>query len=168
MKFERISGRAWTFGDGINTDLLAPGIYMKFPVEEIAKHCLEAVNPVFASSVRSGDVIVAGRNFGLGSSREQAPQALKILGVGAVLAKSYSRIFYRNALNLALPALIFPYADEIAEGGQVEVDLVAGTVRDVATDRVYVVDQIPSHLIQMMEDGGLMPHLAKRFARTSA
>ena len=164
MTAERITGRAWTFGDGINTDVLAPGIYMKYPVEEIATHCLEAVDPMFASSVQPGDVIVAGRNFGLGSSREQAPQALKILGVGAVLAKSFSRIFYRNALNLALPALIFPQADEIDAGSSLEVDIVAGRVRNLTSGHDYAVDQIPSHLVRMMQDGGLMPHLAKRFA----
>ena len=100
-------GRAWRFGDDIDTDVLAPGIYMKKPIAELAQHCLEVVDPRFAKEVRPGDIVVAGRNFGMGSSREQAAQALIALGVAAVLAKSFAGIFYRNALNqglLAAPA----------------------------------------------------------------
>src|SRR6185369_10399980 len=118
-----VTGRAWTFGDNIDTDVLAPGIYMKLPVEEVAQHCLEAVDPEFAARVQPGDIVVGGENFGMGSSREQAPQALKILGVGAVLAKSFARIFYRNALNLGLPALFFREADEVSAGDRLELDL---------------------------------------------
>ena len=94
-----IRGRAFVFGDSIDTDLLAPGAYMKRPVEELAQHCLEAIAPDFARTVQPGDVLIAGRGFGMGSSREQAAQALKILGVGAVLASSIARIFYRNAIG---------------------------------------------------------------------
>ncbi|MCZ6604975.1 MAG: 3-isopropylmalate dehydratase, partial [Alphaproteobacteria bacterium] len=105
-----MSGRAWVFGDNIDTDAIAPGIYMKLGPEEIAAHCFEAIAPDFAKKVTAGDIVVGGANFGMGSSREQAPQALKILGVGAVLAASFARIFYRNALNLGLPAIILPEA----------------------------------------------------------
>ncbi len=94
-----ISGRVFVFGDDINTDVMAPGLYFKAPMEEMARHCLEAVDPDFARQVRPGDIIVAGRNFGVGSAREQAAMALTHLGVGAVLAVSFGRIFYRNALN---------------------------------------------------------------------
>jgi 3-isopropylmalate/(R)-2-methylmalate dehydratase small subunit len=163
-----ISGRAWTFGDGIDTDVLAPGVYMKLPIEEIAMHCLESVDPGFAGGVRYGDVVVGGVNFGLGSSREQAPQALKTLGVGALLAKSFARIFYRNALNLGLPALFFPQADEIGAGDRLEVDPVAGEVRNLTSGKAYAVDPIPAHLMQMIQDGGLMPHLHRRFAAARA
>lgn len=163
-----IRGKAWTFGDGIDTDVLAPGVYMKLPIAEMAKHCLEAVDPAFAPGVVPGDVVVGGANFGLGSSREQAPQALKELGVGAVLAKSFARIFYRNALNLGLPALFFAEADEIGAGDQLQVDPVAGEVRNLTSGKTYKVDPIPSHLMQMILDGGLEPHLEKRLKGSAA
>jgi 3-isopropylmalate/(R)-2-methylmalate dehydratase small subunit len=159
-----IAGRIWKFGDGIDTDVLAPGPYMKLPLEEAAKHCLEAIAPNFAREVRSGDVVVGGASFGIGSSREQAAQALKQLGVGAVLAVSFARIFYRNALNLGLPALFFPQANELQDGAQIEVDPVAGLVRSAG--REFRVEPIPAHLMTMIEDGGLMPHLKKKLART--
>ena len=98
---EKSAGRAWVFGDSVNTDVLAPGAYIKGPLEELARHCLESVDPDFAPKVQPGDVVVGGENFGMGSSREQAAIALKMLGVKAVLAKSFARIFYRNALNPA-------------------------------------------------------------------
>ena len=98
--------RIWRFGDGIDTDAMAPGQYMKLPIEELARHCLEGVRPEFAASVRPGDVIVAGANFGVGSSREQAPQALATLGVAGVVAVSFAGLFYRNAINLGLPVLV--------------------------------------------------------------
>ncbi len=159
-----ITGRAWTFGDGIDTDVLAPGVYMKLPVDEIARHCLEAVDPAFASGVAAGDIVVAGANFGLGSSREQAPQVLKILGVGAVLAKSFARIFYRNALNLGLPALFFPQADEIAAGDRLALDPVVGQLLNLDSGVTYALDPIPAHLMEMIEAGGLMPYLQQRLA----
>jgi 3-isopropylmalate/(R)-2-methylmalate dehydratase small subunit len=161
-----IQGRVWKFGDGIDTDVLAPGIYMKLPLEELATHCLEAVEPRFAKDVRPGDVVVGGSGFGIGSSREQAAQALKQLGVGAVLATSFARIFYRNALNLGLPALFFPQAAEIADGTRIEVDPVAGLVR--ADGREWRLEPIPAHLMAMIDDGGLMPHLKKKLAATHA
>ena len=111
-----MSGRIWKFGDDIDTDVLAPGLYMKGPIGELAKHCLEALDPAFAREARPGDIVVAGRNFGMGSSREQAAMALKALGIAAVLAKSFARIFYRNAMNLALPVLVCPEAGAIKAG----------------------------------------------------
>ncbi|WP_411289298.1 3-isopropylmalate dehydratase small subunit [Phenylobacterium sp.] len=160
----KVTGRAWTFGDNIDTDVLAPGIYMKLTAEEVATHCLEAVDPEFALKVQAGDILVGGENFGVGSSREQAPQALKILGVGAVLAKSFARIFYRNAVNLGLPALFFREADEISAGDCLEVDLAAGQVRNLTTGADYPVEPIPPHLLEMIMVGGLMPHLKARLA----
>ena len=159
-----IGGRAWTFGDNIDTDVLAPGIYMKLPPEQLATHCLEAIDATFASSVRKGDIVVAGENFGLGSSREQAVQVLSILGIGAVLAKSFARIFYRNAFNLGLPALFFPEADEISAGDQLELDLAAGQVRNLTKGVAYDVEPIPPHLLEMITAGGLIPHLKAKLA----
>ncbi len=128
-----IEGRAFRFGDDVNTDVMAPGLYFKAPMAEMARHCLEAVDPQFASTVRPGDIIVAGRNFGVGSAREQAALALTHLQVGAVLAVSFGRIFYRNALNFGLPALVFPAAATVEPGDRLRVDRL--DVTDGQTDR---------------------------------
>lgn len=158
-------GQAWVFGDGIDTDVLAPGVYMKHDIETLAAHCMEAIGPDFAATVQRGDILVAGANFGQGSAREQAPQALHYLGVSVVLAKGVARIFYRNALNLGLPVLILPQADEIAQGDRLHVDLEVGTVLNLTSGRQYQVDPIPNHLLELVRDGGLMPHLKKQFAK---
>ncbi len=159
-----ISGRAWVFGDDVNTDVMAPGLYFKAPMEEMAKHCLEAVDPRFAREVRRGDIVVGGLRFGVGSAREQAAMALTHLGVGAVLAVSFGRIFYRNALNFGLPALFFPQAGEIAAGDEIEVEPVTGRIRNRTRAREYTVDGIPAHLMDMVAAGGLMPYLKRRLA----
>ncbi len=155
-------GRAWVFGDHVNTDVIAPGRYLKGPVEELARHALEDIAPDFAGGVEPGDVVVAGAMFGIGSSREQAPQALKMLGVGAVLARSFARIFYRNAINLGLPALVCDEAARIAPGDRLVVDAGAGTVENLSTGESYACEAMPPHLIAIIADGGLMPHLEKR------
>ena len=128
-----MSGRAFVFGDNIDTDVLAPGRYMKAPVEELARHCMEAIAPDFAQTVRAGDVVVAGRNFGMGSSREQAAQALKILGVSAVVAKSFGGIFLRNALNLGLPVMVCARTEEIRQHDRLSIDLPGGRVINETT-----------------------------------
>ncbi len=158
-----LRGKAWVFGDDIDTDTLAPGVYLKGPVEELARHCLAAINPTFSTDVAHGDIVVAGDNFGLGSSREQAAEALKLLGIGAVLARSFARIFYRNALNLGLPALFFSAAADVRAGDILTVDP-AGTVFNETTGTHTVCEPIPDHLMDMIRDGGLMPHLKKRLA----
>jgi 3-isopropylmalate/(R)-2-methylmalate dehydratase small subunit len=155
-----MSGRVWKLGDNVDTDLLAPGRYMKFAIEEIARHCLEDLLPGFAGAVRAGDVVVAGRNFGVGSSREQAPQALKQLGVAAVVAHSYAGLFYRNALNLGLPVVVCAGAHEIADGAPCSVDPEAGVV--LADGRNWPCEPIPAFLMAMVRDGGLLPHLEKK------
>ena len=155
--------RAWVLGDNVDTDVLAPGRYMKFGVEEIAKHCLEAVIPGFSKEVKPGDVVVAGRNFGTGSSREQAPAALKHLGVAALVAESFAGLFYRNALNLGLPALVCPQAKSIADGNNVQVDFEKAVLR--VDGRSLPFEPIPPHLLEMVRDGGLLPHLEKKLAR---
>jgi 3-isopropylmalate/(R)-2-methylmalate dehydratase small subunit len=157
-----LSGRAWVFGDDIDTDVLAPGAYLKLPVEEAARHCLEAVAPRFAQQALPGDIVVAGDNFGMGSSREQAAQALKFLGVSAILARGFARIFYRNAINLGLPALFFPDAGEITAQDRLEVDLLQSEVRNLTTRKSYCVEPVPHHLLELLKDGGLIPHLLKK------
>ena len=155
-------GRAWVYGDDINTDVLAPGAYLKGTVEEMAKHCLEAIEPSFVSEVRDGDVVVGLENFGIGSSREQAPLSLAMLGVQAVLAKSFARIFYRNAFNLGLLALVCADAGRIAKGDELRINAAAGTVENRTKDENYTSLPVPPHLMEIISDGGLMPHLKKK------
>jgi len=156
-------GRTWKLGENVDTDVLAPGRYMKFGIDEIARHCLEDLLPQFAATVKPGDVIVAGRNFGAGSSREQAPQALKHLGVAAVLAPSFAGLFYRNALNLGLPVLVCEDAPAIADNLPCAVDPESGAVR--AGDMAYRCEPIPGFLLAMVRDGGLLPHLEKKLGK---
>ncbi|MEO7775143.1 MAG: 3-isopropylmalate dehydratase [Steroidobacteraceae bacterium] len=161
-----LRGRAWVFGDNIDTDLLAPGHAMRKPLEELAKHTLEAIAPQFASNVKRGDFLVAGDGFGIGSSREQAAQALLHLGVAAVLAKSPARIFYRNALNLGLPVLRFADAREVRDGDDLELDLARSVVVNHSRGTTYPVEPIPPFLMDMVRDGGLIPHLHRRLDGT--
>ena len=159
---DRIVGRAWVFGDGIDTDVMAPGLYFKSSLDIMARHCMEVVDSAFAGRVAPGDIVVAGRNFGIGSAREQAPMALRHLGVGAILAVSYGRIFYRNALNFGIPTLIFPQSDEIAAGDELAIDPVAGRIDNRTQHKTYTVNGLPGHLVAMVTAGGLMPYLKKR------
>jgi len=160
--------RAWVFGDNVDTDVLAPGRYMKLSIEEIAKHCLETMDPSFAASVRPGDILVAGRNFGTGSSREQAPAALKHLGVAALVAESFAGLFYRNAINLGLPALVCKEAKRIRAGDALRVNAETGEIQNVTTAETLACEPLPAHLMQMVRDGGLLAHLEKRCNTTSS
>jgi 3-isopropylmalate/(R)-2-methylmalate dehydratase small subunit len=161
-------GRAFVFGDAIDTDVLAPGIYMKHPIGTIAKHCLEAIDPGFAATVRPGDVVVAGKGFGIGSSREQAAEALKYLGVAAVVARSFGGIFYRNALNLGLPVIVCADVDQIGQGDIVRVDAATGVIENKTRGVQVSATPLPPFLLAMIADGGLVPHLEKRFAQQRA
>ena len=163
-----MSGKAWIFGDEVNTDLMAPGLYMKASNEVMAQHCLESLDPTFAKSVKPGDVLVAGHNFGVGSAREQAALNFATLKVGAILAESFARIFYRNALNFGVPCLFFPAHAEIKADDQIEVDAVAGSVRNLTSGKTYAVDPIPAHLMDMINAGGLMPYLKHKLGNTGA
>ena len=154
--------KAWVYGDDVDTDAIAPGAYMKLGIEEIARHCLESLDPGFAAQVRPGDFVVAGRNFGAGSSREQAPEALKHLGVAALVAESFAALFYRNAINLGLPALVCPDAKRILPRDPLEMDLEAATIRNLRTGEKLGCEPIPPFLMQIICDGGLLPHLEKR------
>ena len=153
--------RAWVLGDNVDTDVITPGRYMKFGIEEIARHCLEPLVPEFSISVKPGDIVVGGRNFGAGSSREQAPAALKHLGVAALVAESFAGLFYRNALNLGLPALVCPQAKQIREGEELRVDFDKAMLVS-KTGKTYAFEPIPPHLLEMVRDGGLLAHLEKR------
>ena len=157
--------KAWVFGDNLDTDVLAPGRYMKFGIEEIAKHCLESIDPGFVSNVKRGDAVVAGRNMGVGSSREQAPEALKHLGVALLIAESFAGLFYRNAINLGLPAVTCAQAKKIRPGDELDVDLGAGRIRNRTSGETLECEPIPAFLMRIIDDGGLLPHLEKRLAQ---
>jgi 3-isopropylmalate/(R)-2-methylmalate dehydratase small subunit len=135
---------------------------MKFGIEEIARHCLEGVDPSFAPNVQRGDVLVAGKNLGAGSSREQAPEALKHLGVAALVAESYAGLFYRNAINLGLPAVVCPQAQRIRKGDELTIDFEAGILTNVTRGERLACEPIPAFLMRIVRDGGLLPHLEKR------
>jgi 3-isopropylmalate/(R)-2-methylmalate dehydratase small subunit len=156
--------RVWKFGDDIDTDVLAPGAYMKLGIEGIAPHCLEAIRPEFASQVRTGDVLVAGANFGIGSSREQAAAALVHLGVRAVIAPTYSGLYFRNAFNLGLLLLTCARAGELRDGECITLDLQALAVMTSAGE-VLPCDPIPDFLLDMVAAGGLLNQLRKRLGR---
>jgi len=158
-----MSGRAWTYGDNVDTDLLAPGAYMKGSVEELASHCLEAIDPDFAKQVSPGDVVVAGRNFGMGSSREQAAQALRILGVQAVVARSFGGIFYRNAFNLGLLALVSEETERVGLGDSLKIDAAAGLIVNETNGEEIACEPVPPHLLSIVRAGGLIPYLEERF-----
>ena len=154
-----MSGRVWKFGDDINTDILAPGAYIKLPIKELASHCLESVDPSFTSRVCEGDIVVAGNNFGMGSSREQAAQVLKELGITAIIAASFGGIFYRNAFNLGLPAIISKDCTKISRDHQIELDLKTGRILNITTGQNLVGEIIPRNLLTLIEAGGLVPYL---------
>ena len=157
--------RAWVLGDDVDTDAIVPGRYMKFGIEEIAPHCLEALLPAFAGTVKPGDVVVGGRNFGAGSSREQAPAALKHLGVAALVAESFAGLFYRNALNLGLPAVVCAQAKRIRDGDKLRVSFEDGRIANLTSGETLQCEPIPAHLMDMVRDGGLLAHLEKRLGR---
>lgn len=158
--------RVWKFGPDIDTDALAPGAYMKLGIEGIAPHCLEAVRPEFAGEVQPGAVIAAGPNFGIGSSREQAVAALVHLGVKAVIAPSFSGLFFRNAFNLGLLLLTTPDAEQLAEAEQIELDLQTLTLQRPSGQQL-VCQPIPGFLLDMVAAGGLMNQLKQRQGRTA-
>jgi len=158
-----LKGRAFKFGDGISTDHIIPGrfAHLRSNLPELAKHVLEDADPAFATKVKPGDFIAAGKNFGLGSSREHAPLIIKMAGVSAILAKSVARIFFRNAINLGLPVLICD-TDKIKDGDELEVDLAAGTVKDITNGNQLTFAKIPEVMLHILDDGGLIPYIKKR------
>jgi len=157
-----LEGKAWKFGDDISTDLICPGRYfhLRSNLPELAKHVLEDADPEFASKVNKGDFVVGGRNFGLGSSREHAPKIIKVAGANGVIAKSFARIFYRNAINVGLPVLECD-TDGIETGDEIAVDLEKGTVTNVTKGETLKFEPLPPVMIRILTDGGLVAHIAK-------
>ena len=164
-----IEGRGWKFGDDVNTDVIFPGkyIYSIVSPKEMAKHAMEGINPRFASAVQENDMIVAGKNFGCGSSREQAATCLKYSKVGAVVAGSFGRIFFRNAINIGLPLVQCPEAvDVIEDGERIQVDYVNGTL--FCQGGRYEFAPLPDFVLEIMLDGGLIPHTKKKLKKEKA
>jgi len=158
----QIAGRAWKFGDDISTDHITPGRYfhLRGNLEELAKHVLEDAYPSFASKVKAGDIIVAGRNFGLGSSREHAPRVIKIAGVSCIIAKSFARIFYRNSFNIGLPLLV-SNTDKIDEGDNIRVDFEKGKIKDETKGKILTFSPLSPFMSKLIEDGGIEEHVKK-------
>jgi 3-isopropylmalate/(R)-2-methylmalate dehydratase small subunit len=152
-------GKAFVFGDNITTDALAPGAYMKVPLPELAAHCLESIDGGFAHDVKR---VVGGENFGMGSSREQAVMALRELGIGYVVAKSFAGLFFRNCINLGLAPLVCAEVSKITAGDELCCDASAGSIENKTKNERYACEPIPPHLMAMLSDGGLLPHLMKR------
>jgi len=156
-----VSGKAWKFGDDVNTDLIVPGKYLELvDPHEMAKHAMEGIDPDFPGKVSEGDVVVGGSNFGCGSSREHAAIALKYVGVGAVVAESFARIFYRNAINLGLPALECPGISEaVSEGDSLEIDLTGGKVVNATTGKELEFVPLPEFMVEVLGEGGLVTYI---------
>jgi 3-isopropylmalate/(R)-2-methylmalate dehydratase small subunit len=160
----KLTGKVWKYGDNVDTDAIIPARYLNMSLpEELAEHCMEDIDLSFAGSVQKGDVIVGGDNFGCGSSREHAPLALKGAGISCVIANSFARIFYRNAINIGLP--ILECAEAVAEtekGDELTVDLTAGTITNTRTGKTYRTSPLPEFVMQIVAAGGLVPYTRER------
>jgi 3-isopropylmalate/(R)-2-methylmalate dehydratase small subunit len=159
-----IRARAVVFGDNVDTDVILPGPYLVHTdPRELAKHAMEGLDPAFTEKVGEGAIVVGGKNFGCGSSREQAPLALEYAGVKCVIAESFARIFYRNSITIGLPVLACPgISGKVESGDEVVVDLRTGKVEDVSKGLVFQATQLPDFIMEILEDGGLIEHLKRR------
>ena len=157
-------GTVHKYGENVDTDVIIPARYLNTSeAADLAAHCMEDIDPAFAGKVQSGDILVAGRNFGCGSSREHAPLAIKASGVACVIAESFARIFYRNALNIALPILECPTAARaISAGDEVSVDLETGEIVDVTTGQSFAAEPFPPFMLELIAAGGLANYLRNR------
>jgi 3-isopropylmalate/(R)-2-methylmalate dehydratase small subunit len=157
-------GKAWKFGNDIDTDVIIPVQFtVGTDVNLFGKHCMEGLDPHFSEKVKLGDIIVAGTNFGCGSSREPAPLAIKAAGIACIIAKSYARIFYRNAFNVGLPLLeSAQIPDDVEEADEVEVNLDSGRIKNLSSGKSFKANPIPAFMQVLIRDGGLMKHIAKR------
>jgi len=157
-----LKGKALKFGDNISTDLITPGRYahLRSNLSELAKHTMEDADPTFVDKVRPGDFIIAGKNFGLGSSREHAPLVIKMTGISAILAKSVARIFFRNSINQGLPVLICD-TDKIGAGDEIEVNLTKGVITNSTSGIQLTFGKIPQVMLDIVNEGGLIPYINK-------
>ena len=159
-----IRGKVWKYGDNVDTDAIIPARYLNTSSEaELAAHCLEDLDATFLKKVKPGDIVVAGKNFGCGSSREHAPVALKACGVGCVVAESFARIFYRNAINIGLPIMECPEAAQATQAGQtLEIDLAGGVIRNLETGRTYRATAYPPFMLEVIAAGGLIEYTRRK------
>ncbi|HHT46617.1 MAG TPA: 3-isopropylmalate dehydratase small subunit [Firmicutes bacterium] len=159
-----LKGKVWTFGDDVDTDAIIPARYLNtFDPGELALHCMEDADPTFAAKVSPGDIIVAGKNFGCGSSREHAPLAIKAAGVSCVIAESFARIFYRNAINIGLPILESAQAAaSLQEGRQVEINLEEGKISDLSSGSTFTAVPFPPFMQGIMAKGGLINYIREK------
>jgi 3-isopropylmalate dehydratase small subunit len=158
-----IKGRVHKLGDDINTDDIISAKYLvSTDAKELGRHCLESIKPDFAGRVQAGDIIVAGKNFGCGSSREHAPLAIKGCGVSAVIARSFAAIFFRNAINIGLPFLELEEAGRINDGDTLEIDLSSGIIKNLTQGKTYKTSPFPAFLQEIVEEGGLMNYIKKK------
>ena len=160
----KLKGKVWKFGDNIDTDAIIPAIYLKtVDPDELASHCMEVIIPNFAEKVAPGDIIVADKNFGCGSSREHAPVAIKAAKISCVIAKSFARIFYRNSINIGLPILeCEEAASKIKEGDEIEIDLSTGTITNLTKNETYKAKPFPEFMQKIISSGGLMNYVMSR------
>lgn len=160
----KLEGRIWKFGADVDTDAIIPARYLnQSDPKELARHALEDERPEFAREVSPGDILLADKNFGCGSSREHAPLALKAAGISCIIAKSFARIFFRNSFNMGLPLLESPEAaDTIRDGDRVRLDLATGEIEDLTLGVKFHANPIPPFMQELLKDGGLIPHLRKK------
>ena len=159
-----VTGTVFKYGDNVDTDVIIPARYLNAPSPaELASHCMEDIDPAYATSVHKGDIMVGGRNFGCGSSREHAPIAIQASGAACVIAASFARIFYRNAINIGFPILECPEAARaISSGDKVSVDFATGVITDETTGRIFQATAFPGFINKIIENGGLLPYLKAR------
>jgi len=162
-----IKGKVWKFGNDVDTDQIIPSQYLLLPtIDEMKQYTFEPLDKDFASKVSAGDIIVGGENFGSGSSREQAPRVLKALGISAVVAKSFARIFFRNSINIGLPVLVCKEIyDSVETGDFLEIDVKKGIIRELKTGKEYASTKLPDHVMKILEANGLIEYLNQRQGR---
>jgi len=166
---EKAQGKVHRFGDDVNTDVIIAARYLNTTdPDHLARRCMEDADPEFVNKIAPGDIIVAGKNFGCGSSREHAPIAIKAAGISCVIAKSFARIFYRNAFNMGLAILECPEADSIPQGAHLCVDFDSGTLTNQDTGQVFTTRPIPDFMQRLVQAGGLMASLAQRIRAEGA
>ncbi|MEW9121378.1 MAG: 3-isopropylmalate dehydratase [Thermotaleaceae bacterium] len=157
-----IIGRVWKYGSNINTDIISPPKYMELKTEEAAKYCMDPIDPSFSAKFKKGDILVAEHNFGSGSSRETAPLMLKHLGVDVIIAKSFARIFYRNATNLGILVIECSETDKIHDEDEISINYTDGEIINKTKNEVYKCDKIPPHIMGLISSGGLMAYLKEK------
>ena len=159
-----LKGKAWKYENDVDTDVIIPARYLNTSEpSELAEHCMEDIDKTFAKEVKTGDIMVAGENFGCGSSREHAPIAIKASGISVIIAKTFARIFFRNSINIGLPILEHPtFPDECSKDDVVEVNLEEGTIKNITTGKEYTCNKFPAEIQNLINEGGLVNYTAKK------